>query len=241
MNAFCEPATTTSRPQLRGQHAADRIDHQQRAMLPHQAGDRPHVVQDAGRGLIMGKKDGSELPLSISTQEIRHLVRVRCPAPIDIVALDLGAVRGGDLREAVPESADDDGEHAVARREGIHDGRFQAAGAGGGEDQAVGPGAEHLLQARDQLPLERHVLRPAMVHHLRGEGAENDVRAGSGAGDHQQLLAQCGCSFRWRADTVVLSYSAGREDSTRRHGDTASSRTNLAPGSVSLCSVAPYS
>src|SRR5207249_3749091 len=76
--------------------------------------------------------------------------------------------------------------------------RFHAAGAGGGEDHAVILRPECLLKTGDQLPLERHVLRAAMIDHLGGEGAQDDVRAWRRAGDHQQLLAQGG-SFERRS------------------------------------------
>ena len=103
------------RLQLRGEHPAYRVDHQQRAVLANDAGDRADVVQDAGRGLVVRDQHGADRPVAVAAQDLRHLPGIDSPAPLDIEALHAGAVGGGNLREAVAESADHHRQHPVAR------------------------------------------------------------------------------------------------------------------------------
>ena len=63
-------------------------------------------------------------------------------AGLEVERGDVGAEGLGDVAEAVAELTDGDGEDLVAGREGVDDGGFHGAGAGGGEDVDLVLGAE---------------------------------------------------------------------------------------------------
>ena len=78
----------------------------------------------------MRDEDGRDLWLGL--QRVADVVGAGRLAPFVRQHRDVGAVLLGDRGEALPESADADGEDLVARRERVDDGGFEPAGAGAG-------------------------------------------------------------------------------------------------------------
>ena len=74
--------------------------------------------------------------------------RVGSFAPLDLEAVDLRAEGLRDVGEAVAEAADDDGQHPVAGREAVDDGRLHRAGAGAGQQDHVAAACRSASPAR---------------------------------------------------------------------------------------------
>jgi hypothetical protein len=108
-------------------------------------------------------------------------------ARLEVEAGDFGAEDFGDVGEAVAELTDGDGEDFVAFGEGVDEGGFHGAGAGGGVDVDLVFGAEEELEALHDARLHFGELGSPVVDHLLGELGERLRRAGGRAGDTQVL------------------------------------------------------
>ena len=83
------------------------------------------------------------------------VVRLRCLPPGVPKLVDVGAVSAAAmLAPALAERAGRDDEHALARRQQVHDGRLERRRARRGEEEDVVLRAAHLLQAGERAEHE---------------------------------------------------------------------------------------
>ena len=97
------------------------------------AGDFLQRMGDAGRCFVVG--DHHRLDFRIVAEGLAQGVGVYRTAPLEIQPPQVGAESHGHIDEAVAEGAGGGGDHLVAGGKGVHQRRFQGAGAGGGEDE----------------------------------------------------------------------------------------------------------
>ena len=67
--------------------------------------------------------------LGMSLQDLGQVVRVHRLSPLELEPHDVGPVCGGQRSEALAEVPAQGGDHLVARRDQVGDGRLQAPGA----------------------------------------------------------------------------------------------------------------
>ena len=185
---FCEAVTTASRSPVVHAHfdraeRGDGVDDDERVGdLADGGGDVGDGVGDAGGGLVVGDEQGVVVVL---LDEVGDEFGGGGVAPLDVGAGDLGAVALGDGGEAVAEGADGHAERLVADGEGVDDGGFHGAGAGGGDDQDFLVGAEEGLDAGGDAFEELGELGPAVVDHFACGGGKDVWRAGGGTRNAQ--------------------------------------------------------
>ena len=218
IHAFWEPVTTRSRPQASISNGTA-----PRALI---ASTRMSASGATSRTAAASSGIGFVTPVEVSLWVRRTALRVRLLeerrpdggrrgglAPLDLEAADVGAVDLGDLREAVAEGADGDGEDPVAGREDVDDGGLEGAGARGGEQDDVGLGAEERAHPADDPLHERGELGAAVVDHLAPAGGHDGRREGGRAGDPEVLL-EAGHGFgllrrRWGCRVLGRGVGAG--------------------------------
>jgi hypothetical protein len=113
---------------------------------------------------------------------------IRGRAPLDLVALHIGAECLRDLGESVAKAADGDGQHPIPRREGVDHGRLQRTGAGAGQQEDLAVRPDQAGDAGRGLAQHLAELGAAMVDHRRRLRLEHGVRDRRGAGNAQVLL-----------------------------------------------------
>jgi hypothetical protein len=83
-----------------------------RAGPPHRLRDRPQIVGDPGRGLVVRDADGPHVGELI--QPAADLCRVRAPPPWDLQLVNAQLEALGQLSEAPAEHADRDDKDGIA-------------------------------------------------------------------------------------------------------------------------------
>ena len=97
-------------------------------------------VRHAGRRLVVGDQHGGDLRLA--AEQGVQILGVGRLAPGQGQPRDVRAEGLRQVSKAIPEGADRDGEHAVARRHDVGDSALQSAGAARRKDHQVVLGLE---------------------------------------------------------------------------------------------------
>ena len=136
--------------------------------------ERLNIVDDAGRSLVLRHQDGGKGPLLLDLG--RHGIGIGSLAQREGELGDVAAKSRRDLGKAISKDTATDGQHAIARRERVDDGRLHAASARGCQHIDILLGLEKDLEHVDNLAehgLERRAsmadhLLPNRFHHLGG-------------------------------------------------------------------------
>ncbi len=169
----------------------DGIDQQQRRMLGavERAAHRDDVAGDAGRGLRVHQHHRLDGMRPVRGEAGLGLFRVDRMAPIAGDELDDEAEALSQHAPQRGELAGLEGEHAVTRRERVHQGGFPGAGARGGEDRDRARRAEDPLHPGDNGDGERGEIGAAMIDHRLVDGAQDAVGHIARPGNLQKMPA----------------------------------------------------
>ena len=196
-------------------------------------GDRPQVGQHSRRGLVVGQQHGADR--AVRGQRLRHLLRLRRAAPLDLHPLHVRPHRLRDVGEPVPERPAGHRQHPVAGREGVHHAGLQPAGPRSGKDEQV---VRRLVAAADALHdgfLERRVLGAAVVDHRLRQRAEH--RRPGTASARESSAGACGAysdsPFQPRAHNLIPASSTRQR---RSLSNRTCARTARGVGNPSLVS-----
>jgi hypothetical protein len=128
-------------------------------------GDRPHVVDDAGRGLAQrGEHDLDAVVLGEQPAEVGG---VEAHTPARLVLDHVGAVGLGELDPPLAELARGGGENLRARPYQVGDGGLHRARPAGRERQHRVGGLEHLREPGQHARVELVERGSAVVEHRR--------------------------------------------------------------------------
>ncbi len=164
----------------------DRVDDQDRVVLPRDGGVGSDVVQHAGRGLAVLDEHG--LHVGVALERLGDAARVdglpERSAQVDHVE----AVRLGEIEPAVAELPGADHHDAITRGQRVDDGGFHRTRARTGERNDLGARLEELLQRGAHFDEERVVLRGAVVDDRLGHREQNLARNWRRPRRHQLIL-----------------------------------------------------
>ena len=191
---FCEPETTTSRPQASVSiGSAPRLETASIASRH----ERPRVsspirldVRD-GRGRGLGVHDDGELQRLVGHRRGDGLGIGR-PPPLAFEHRHVRAERARHRDPAVAERAGGDAEDAIARLDEVREHRLERAGAGGREEQDVVLGAEDELELAQHLAVGRDEARAAVVLLRRAHDGQHLGRHRHRAGREQERVVSHG-------------------------------------------------
>jgi hypothetical protein len=133
--------------------------------------------------------DEDGLHLRIAVQRLGHGLRRDGLAPSSGQGVDGHAVGPPQVGPALAESAGDQRQHRVARREGVDEGRFHRPRPGAREDQHLVAGLEELLEAEAALAKDlAELVRPVVDDGPRGRFLHRGMKR-SRARREEALLA----------------------------------------------------
>ncbi len=167
--------------------ARDRVDGDDRAVVVGDLGQRPHVVDDAGRGLGLGREHGLRRLRHAGERRLEPLRSDRL-APFDVQVGHLAAVGLAQLEPALAELARGGDRDAVAGRDQVGDRRLHRAGPRGGEGEDLVGGLEDVPQPLERRRVHLDERRGAVVGDRLGHHLAHGRRQRRRPGGHQVLL-----------------------------------------------------
>ena len=120
-------------------------------------------ARHAGRRLVVDDQHGPDAMVTILTQPGFERRRIDAVAPVSRHDLHVESQPARDLGPASRELSDVEGEHAIARRQRIDQGRLPGAGARRGKDHHGRGGLENRLQPVENGPAQRRELRAPVI------------------------------------------------------------------------------
>ena len=128
--------------------------------------------------------------LLVSGEDLLDPARGRSLTPFDVQDVHPQPVPLGHLDPQVAELPVARREHAVARRQGVDQGRLPGARAAAGEDERLtGRGLEQPLQVPEQPDRQLGEHRGPVILHSAMHGAQDSVRDVRGPGNEEEVTA----------------------------------------------------
>lgn len=150
----------------------------------------PDVAGDAGGGLVVHDQHGLDGVCGVSRERVGDAIGRRRFVPLEIDDVGAQAESLGAVDEQMTELAEPHRQHAIARRERVHERGLPHRRAGGREDECVSRRCpEHALQISEERPWQLWKSRRAMVLLGAMHRAKHTVGNVGGTGNEEKMTA----------------------------------------------------